>query len=196
MAQQVRGVPVGEVVRAGGNRGSPFERPEGLQAGGEVERLQAIVQLIGGLGCCVDLDGFRTDLGKDREPLGPFRPGQQRGGSAPSSSREQESASRNGAASKAAHRRSQTPAWCQSRRRRQQVIPEPQPICGGSISQGIPVMSTKRMPVSTARSGIGGRPPFGRGLCGGSNGSIAAHSSSETICLAIRPSIATLKLFC
>ena len=89
-------------------------------------------------------------------------------------------------------RRSQTPASCQSRRRRQQVIPEPQPICGGSISQGMPVMSTNRMPVNTSRFGMGGRPPLGRGFCGGSNGSIAVHSSSETIDLAIRPSIPIL----
>jgi hypothetical protein len=33
---------------------------------------------------------------------------------------------------------SQTPPWCQSRSRRQQVIPEPQPISWGSISQGMP----------------------------------------------------------
>jgi hypothetical protein len=92
-------------------------------------------------------------------------------------------------------RRSQTPAFCQSRRRRQQVIPEPQPICAGSISQGMPVLSTNRMPVSTARFGMGGRPPLGRGLYGGSNGSIAVHNSSETSGLAIRPSIATLSRF-
>jgi hypothetical protein len=93
-------------------------------------------------------------------------------------------------------RRSQTPSFCQSRRRRQQVIPEPRSICGGSISQGIPVISTNRMPVSTARSGIGGRPPLGRGLRGGSNGSMAFHSSSERIGLAIKPSIVALTRFC
>src|SRR5205085_12296053 len=38
---------------------------------------------------------------------------------------------------------SQTPASCQSRRRRQQVMPLPQPISGGNISQGRPVLSTK-----------------------------------------------------
>ena len=82
-------------------------------------------------------------------------------------------------------RRSQTPASCQSRSRRQQVIPEPQPISGGSISQGVPVISMKRMPVKAARSGIGGRPPLGRGLWGGSKGSMTAHNSSETIGLAM-----------
>jgi hypothetical protein len=47
-------------------------------------------------------------------------------------------------------RRSQTPACCHSRRRRQHVIPEPQPISAGSISQGMPLLSTNRMPVSAA----------------------------------------------
>ncbi len=58
---------------------------------------------------------------------------------------------------------SHTPCSCQSRNRRQQVMPEPQPISGGSSSQGVPVRSTKMMPVSTARSGSRGRPPRGRG---------------------------------
>jgi hypothetical protein len=93
-------------------------------------------------------------------------------------------------------RRSQTPAFCQSRKRRQQVIPEPQPICGGSISQGRPVMSTNRMPVRTARFGRGGRPPLGRGFSGGSKGSIANHNSSGRIGLAIKPSIVALLRFC
>jgi hypothetical protein len=77
-------------------------------------------------------------------------------------------------------RRSQTPARCQSRRRRQHVIPAPQPISAGSISQGMPLLSTNKMPVSAARSGIGGRPPFGFGRSGGSRGAISAHGSSET----------------
>ena len=37
-------------------------------------------------------------------------------------------------------RRSQTPASCQSRSRRQQVMPVPQPISWGSISQGMPTL--------------------------------------------------------
>jgi hypothetical protein len=37
---------------------------------------------------------------------------------------------------------------------------------------------------------------LGRGLCGGSNGSMAFHSSSETIGLAIKPSIRALTGFC
>jgi hypothetical protein len=35
--------------------------------------------------------------------------------------------------------RSQTPACCHSRKRLQHVIPEPQPISCGNISQGIPL---------------------------------------------------------
>lgn len=42
--------------------------------------------------------------------------------------------------------RSQTPASCQSRRRRQQVMPQPQPISCGSISHGMPLLSTNRIP--------------------------------------------------
>jgi hypothetical protein len=75
---------------------------------------------------------------------------------------------------------SHTPAACQSRRRRQQVMPEPQPISRGSISHGMPLLRTNRIPVSAARSSTGGRPPLGRGGRAGSNGATAAHSSSLT----------------
>ena len=44
----------------------------------------------------------------------------------------------------------QTPASCQSRSRRQQVMPEPQPISRGSISHGMPLLSTNRMPLEPA----------------------------------------------
>jgi len=76
-------------------------------------------------------------------------------------------------------RRSQTPASCQSRRRRQQVMPLPQPISRGSISQGMPVRSTKRMPVKAARSGTRGRPPLGFGFSGGNSGASRFHSLSS-----------------
>ena len=79
----------------------------------------------------------------------------------------------------------QTPAFCQSRRRRQQVIPLPQPISWGSISQGIPLRKTNRMPVRAARSGTGGRPPFGLGFRSGSNGLISSHSLSGSNTLLI-----------
>ncbi len=55
-------------------------------------------------------------------------------------------------------RRCQTPARCHRTRRRQQVLPEPQPISRGSICHGSPARSTKRMPVNAARSATRGRP--------------------------------------
>lgn len=71
------------------------------------------------------------------------------------------------------------PAACQSRSRRQQVIPDPQPISLGRYSQGQPLISTKMIPVNAARSGTRGRPVFcrdRRGRCG----SISSHSASST----------------
>jgi hypothetical protein len=76
--------------------------------------------------------------------------------------------------------RSKTPAACQSRSLRQQVMPEPQPICFGSLAQGMPVRSTKTMPSSALRSSSGGRPPFGRGGRPGSSGAMSAQSASGT----------------
>jgi hypothetical protein len=76
--------------------------------------------------------------------------------------------------------RSHTPASCQSRSRRQQVTPDPQPISCGSISQGMPERSTKRMPLKAAREGTAGRPPSGLGRSGGNSGSMTDQSSSET----------------
>jgi hypothetical protein len=51
----------------------------------------------------------------------------------------------------------QTPASCQSRNRRQQVMPE-QPSSRGSISQGMPERSTKMMPARVSRLSQRGRP--------------------------------------
>lgn len=81
---------------------------------------------------------------------------------------------------------SQTPAFCQSRRRRQQVIPEPQPISWGRSSHAIPVLRTKRMPFRTARSSRGFRPGYrNRLFFFGSSGLIICHSSSSRICFAM-----------
>ncbi len=91
--------------------------------------------------------------------------------------------------------RSHTPALCQSRRRRQQVMPDPQPISRGSISQGMPLFSTNRMPLSAARSSSGGRPPLGLGRGGGNSSATADHSSSETRGFAI-PGQTPLSQFC
>jgi hypothetical protein len=79
-----------------------------------------------------------------------------------------------------------TPASCQSRRRRQQVMPLPQPISWGSISHGMPLRSTKRIPVSAARLATRGRPPLGLGGSGGSSGSMIAHSASGSSGFAMR----------
>jgi len=96
------------------------------------------------------------------------------------------SASRN-LASKTSCSSSHIPADCQSRRYRQQVIPDPQPISWGNISQGMPLLSTNRIPVSTLRRSIGLRPGYRRrrGLGDGRRGSISFHNSSETNCLAM-----------
>ena len=89
----------------------------------------------------------------------------------------------------------QTPATCQSRSRRQQLIPDPQPISAGSISQGRPDFSTNKMPVSAARSESRGRPPFGFGRSRGSSGSIAAQRSSGTRGFAM-PGVTLSSRFC
>ena len=73
------------------------------------------------------------------------------------------------------------------RTRRQQLMPEPQPISAGSISHGRPERSTNRMPVSAARSDLRGRPPFGLAVSGGSSGAISAHRPSGRSGLAISP---------
>lgn len=76
---------------------------------------------------------------------------------------------------------SQTPAFCQSRARRQQVMPEPHPISWGSMSQGSPDCRTNRMPVSTRRSSSRLRPGWVvRRRWTGSRGWTISHSSSST----------------
>jgi len=72
----------------------------------------------------------------------------------------------------------QTPASCQSRSRRQQVTPEPQPSSGGKSSHAMPVRSTNRIPLSAARSEMRGRPPRGFGTGAGRIFSIIGHRPS------------------
>jgi hypothetical protein len=74
----------------------------------------------------------------------------------------------------------QTPASCQSRSRRQQVVPLPHPSSFGNKRHGQPVRSTKTMPPRAARSQTRGRPPLGFGGSFGSRDSMASHSSSGT----------------
>ena len=76
--------------------------------------------------------------------------------------------------------RAQTLACCQSRSRRQHVMPLPQPSSWGSISQGIPLFKTNKMPVNAARLLMRGRPPLGLGVSFGKSGSATAHNSSLT----------------
>jgi len=77
---------------------------------------------------------------------------------------------------------SHTPAFCQSRSLRQHVIPEPQPISLGRCSQPTPVLSTNRIPVKVARSGIDLRPGCrNRLFLFGIIGSINFHNSSSKI---------------
>ena len=82
---------------------------------------------------------------------------------------------------------SQTPAFCQSRRRRQQVIPEPQPISWGRYSQPMPVLRTNKTPVKALRFSNGFRPGYRnrRRLAGGRSGSISFHNWSSKIGLAM-----------
>jgi hypothetical protein len=75
---------------------------------------------------------------------------------------------------------SQTPAACQSRSRRQHVVPLPHPDSRGKSRHGVPVRRMKTMPVRAARSGTRGRPPFGFGRSLGRSGSIASQRSSDT----------------
>ena len=73
-----------------------------------------------------------------------------------------------------------TPAWLQALKRRQQVVPSPQPSSAGRSFQVHPVRSTKMIPVRHFRSGSRGRPPFGLGGSSGNNGLTSFHSSSVT----------------
>jgi hypothetical protein len=80
--------------------------------------------------------------------------------------------------SKTKWRSCQIPRSCQSRSRRQQLIPEPQPISCGSISQGIPLRRTNTMPVRHALSAKRALPPLGFALATGINGSTSFHNAS------------------
>ena len=77
------------------------------------------------------------------------------------------------------------PACCQSRTRRQHVIPDPHASSCGSICHGIPLQRTKTMPVRHARLETRGRPPFGRRGGIGKNGSTRSHNGSESSARAI-----------
>ncbi len=83
--------------------------------------------------------------------------------------------------------RCQTPACCHAASRRQQAVPEPQPISCGSRFHAMPERNTNTMPVSTARSGVGLRPAYWRfrGVRAGRSGSMSDHNSSSISSLGI-----------
>lgn len=67
-------------------------------------------------------------------------------------------------------RRCHTPAACQSRRRRQQVMPLPKPSSWGNASQGIPMRRTNRMPFKAISSLARGRPALAEAATIGNSG--------------------------
>lgn len=79
--------------------------------------------------------------------------------------------------SRAKCRRSQMPPGCQSRRRRQHVMPLPKPNSCGKSSHAIAVCNTNKMPFSAARSSTLGRPLFGEVSSIGSSGCNAFRNS-------------------
>lgn len=84
---------------------------------------------------------------------------------------------------------SHTPAFCQSRSRRQHVTPLPHPNSCGRSRQAMPLLSTNKIPVSAARSDTPLRPGnFVRRLFFGSSGAMTAHNESSTSGFAIRSS--------
>ena len=95
-------------------------------------------------------------------------------------------------------RAAHTPAFCQSRSRRQQVMPEQPANSRGRYSHGMPVISTNMMPRNASRAATGGRPPLGRGRSGGISATISASKSSGSSSLAMsqdRPNMVN-KWFC
>lgn len=85
-------------------------------------------------------------------------------------------------------RRSHTPACCQSRSRRQHVIPEqPNTSRGPHLPRDARTRATKTIPRKAARSGHRGRPPIGFERSSGSSGATTAHISSLTNSLMIEP---------
>jgi hypothetical protein len=83
-------------------------------------------------------------------------------------------------------RRSNTPARVHSSRRLQAVIPDRPNCLVGSISQGMPLLSTKRMASKAARSSARGRPGvFFLDL--GRSGATRSHIASGTSSRAMSP---------
>jgi hypothetical protein len=77
---------------------------------------------------------------------------------------------------KVRHTSNHTPCSAQSRSLRQQVAGEGK--SGGRSRQRAPLFKTHKMPSTTARLSIGGRPPLADGLVLGNSGSILRHCCS------------------
>ncbi|CAB3775121.1 hypothetical protein LMG29542_08503 [Paraburkholderia humisilvae] len=132
---------------------------------------------------CIDEDVMSgTRVATDRWGSGQFFAPMARTDDGSTAAREKSNwpASRN-FASRSSCSRSHTPAFCQSRKRRQQAGPEPDPNLIGKSHQHIPVLNTNRMPFSATRSETQPGYFLRRGFGGGSKGSINAHSSSLMI---------------
>jgi hypothetical protein len=74
----------------------------------------------------------------------------------------------------------QTSASVQDRKRRQHVVPSPQPSSAGRSFHAQPVRSTKTMPTRHRRSGMRGRPPLGLGGSAGKSGLTCSQRPSLT----------------
>jgi len=145
-----------------------FNRQRGALAVNNQMALRAVFAPIRGIRAC-----FRPPKSARTEQLSIAETDQSIASAMPNSS------------SRACHIFCQTPAVCQSRSRRQQVMPLPQPISRGRYSQGVPVLRTNRIPVRQARSVTLGRPPLGLGGSGGICRLIRCHSSSVSSGLAM-----------
>jgi hypothetical protein len=94
--------------------------------------------------------------------------------------------------------RCHTPACCHWTKRRQQAVPEPQPISCGNKFHAIPERNTNTIPVKMARSSVGLRPAYRRLRSArfGNNGSIRDHSSLSisSFDIALHPEETELKV--
>jgi len=87
---------------------------------------------------------------------------------------------------------SHTPARVHSSSLRQAVMPDRPNCLRGSISQGIPLLRTKTMASSAARSSARGRPCFFFGLGAGSNGATRCQKASGTSSRTMPPRVGTV----
>lgn len=92
-------------------------------------------------------------------------------------------------------RRCHTPPACHCLSLRQQVMPLPYPSSNGKCSQGVPVRSTNKMPLSAFSSSSLGRPPLGDTGVGGSSGLSFFHSAALISLFFFMPCQTSVHLF-